>query len=518
MMHRKIRPQTDADWELYEKGKEYNFRLDLYEKAAKNERFYRSEQWKGIEDNGLPTPVFNLFKRIIGYYISNILSDATSMRYSASLPQGLDEKELESAAVKVNDAAQARWDKLKMDDMLADALLDAALTGDAVSYTYWDPSERTGQPFEGDFVTKLVDSTNVFFGDPNCKDVQKQPYILISARELVDDVRAQAARSRRTPEEAALIVPDSDVYTQSGDYGLVELENTKCTTLVKLYRDKDGFICFRKITKDAVVTDDVSTGLRLYPVCFFNWTKIKNSWHGESAAAGMIENQVFINKAFAMVMKHMMDTAFSKFVYDSTVIEDWSNKVGEAIAVNGSVDSVAKVLQSGSMQSGILEVISMAISQTKEFMGATDAALGDVDPRNTSAIIAMQEASAMPLQNVRRQLYRFIEDLGMIWLDFMMRYYDSRRLIPVSAEETTRYESFDAKKYMQALFRCRIDVGATGYYSEVTTLNALDSLLNGGHIDLVQYLERLPQNIIPKKRELVDEIKIKQTKELTQEK
>ena len=36
-----------------------------------------------------------------------------------------------------------------------------------------------------------------------------------------------------------------------------------------------------------------------------------------------------------MVMKHLMDTAFSKVVYDGTLAENGSNRVGEAIRVDG---------------------------------------------------------------------------------------------------------------------------------------------------------------------------------------
>jgi hypothetical protein len=138
-------------------------------------------------------------------------------------------------------------------------------------------------------------------------------------------------------------------------------------------------------------------------------------------------------------------------------------------------------------------------------LGATDAALGNVDPKNTSAIIAVQQASAMPLHNVKRQLYQFIEDLGLIWLDFMLCYYGEKRLVPTNSGD---WVEFTPKKYKGAVWGCSVDVGNSGYYSEITTLNTLDTLLSMGQITLRQYLERIPSNIIPKKQELIDEITI----------
>jgi hypothetical protein len=247
--------------------------------------------------------------------------------------------------------------------------------------------------------------------------------------------------------------------------------------------------------------------LSLYPIAFFNWASIKNSWHGQAVGTGLIDNQIFINKGFAMVMKHMMDTAFSKVVYDSTVVDEWSDRVGEAIAVNGPVESVAKVISPGQMQSGMLEVLSMAISHTKEFLGANDAALGDVAPNNTSAILALQNASAVPLENVKRNLYQFVEDIGLIWLDFMFSYYDDKRLVDVGENGKGSYETFSFSKYKNALFNCKVDVGASSYWSEISSLNTLDALLKLNRISTVQYLERLPEGLIPDKDGLIEEIR-----------
>ena len=171
------------EWEEYERGKEYNARLGLFEKVSRNERFYRGDQWKGINANNLPTPIFNIFKRVIDYYISNIMSDATVLHYSG-IRDNLSLSTNEAADL-LNGVAKSRWERLKIDQLISNALLEAALCGDAVAYTYWDPTIKTGQPFRGDFVTRLVENTNVFFGNPNIHDVQAQPYILISAREMV---------------------------------------------------------------------------------------------------------------------------------------------------------------------------------------------------------------------------------------------------------------------------------------------------------------------------------------------
>ena len=495
------------DWALYETGREYNHSLDLYGTVNRNERFYRGDQWGGVDSAGLPKPVFNIFKRVIGYFVSNVMQSRTAIRFNCASPfddkLSLKRKEAEAVTEVLNTLITAKAETMKLDELLSDSLLDAALSGDAIAYTYWDPSVKTGQAFTGDFRTVLVDNTNVFFGNPNSKNVQSQPYILIASRETVSSLIKAAKANGVAPGEIAKINADDESAFQSGDLAQKELRGTKCTALIKLWKDENGRVVYRKSVKNAVICPETATPLSLYPVCFMNWTKTKNSWHGQSAASGLIENQIFINKGFAMAMKHMMDTAFSKVVYDSTVIDKWTNKVGEAIAVNGSVDGVARVLPSGQMQSGMLEVLSMAIAATQEFMGATDAALGNVDARNTSAIIALQQASALPLENIRRQLYSFAEDIGLCWLDFVFAYYDDRRLV-LTGEDG--YGTFPLSRYRSCLFDCRVEAGAAGYWSEIASLNTLDSLMATGHISLKQYLERLPEGLVPLKDELLGEL------------
>lgn len=515
-MFNKKTPCTE-EWQLYEQGKEYHHSIGLYHRVNTNERFYRGDQWDGVQSGGLPTPVFNLFRRIIDYFTSTVLSGAVRMRFSPDMPSGNAEKAAEAAAdaaEKLNKITEYRWEKQKMDALLANALRDAAVSGDAICYTYWDPSVRTGQAYTGDFVSTLIDNTNVFFGDPNCKQVEKQPYILISMRETVESLRKQAKANGRSGEEIKRILPDSETAAESGDFAKKELQNTRCISLIKLWRGEDGYIRFRKSTRGAVIKEETDLRLTRYPIAVMNWMPVKNSWHGEAVASSLVENQIFINKAFAMVMKHMMDTAFSKVVYDSTVIDEWTNRVGEAVAVNGPVENVAKILPPGQMQAGMLEVIRMAIATTKEFMGATDAALGDVAPTNTSAILALQQSSNLPLENVRRALYQFVEDIGLVWLDFLLGYYDDERLVPAGSPSDADaragralYQPFGLAAHRATLFSCRVDVGAGNYWSEIATLNTLDNLLRLGQITFAQYLERLPDDLLPKKRELLEEVR-----------
>ena len=53
----------------------------------------------------------------------------------------------------------------------------------------------------------------------------------------------------------------------------------------------------------------------------------------------------------------------------------------------------------------------------------------------------------------------------------------------------------------------RADVGATSQFSEIAMVQTLDNLRANGTLDVIQYLERIPDKLIPKRAELIEELK-----------
>lgn len=97
-------------------------------------------------------------------------------------------------------------------------LRNAYCTGTGVLYTWWDDTVRTGlyadisrtAPVKGDIACEALDIDNVYFGDPNEEDVQKQPYILVAQRRSVRALRQEALRAGMPPELAERIVSDRE--------------------------------------------------------------------------------------------------------------------------------------------------------------------------------------------------------------------------------------------------------------------------------------------------------------------
>ena len=502
-------------WRQYEAGKSYKRRIGLYETIRKNEQFYRGDQWSGMggSANELPKPVFNILKRVSDYLICSVASADLRIRFTdEGLPFVCDKKEAEQikrGLDTLGDNAAYRWESCGIDAKLLRLVTDAAISGDGVLYCYWDTGVKSPQLFSGDIVTEVIDSINVFPADVNRADIQSQDYIIISGRASVASLKAEAEAAGASEEDIRKIVSDSDTSYQAGDAASIELEGdeeAKATYIVKFWRE-DGRVVFEKSTRECSIRRG-RTDCRLYPVAYFNWTPVKNRFHGDSPITHLIPNQKYINRAYAMAMKHMTDTAFSKVIYDKSKIPEWSNAVGEAIAaVGGNIADAVTVIGTGEMQSGYMELIDSAVSLTKELMGATESALGNTEASNTSAILALQETSRIPLEQVRCAYYRCVEEMANIWADMMCAYYPSDRLIPCNTSDGAKISQIDFARLKKSFLCARVDVSEVTRYSAASTQAMLDKLLDGGHISSEEYIKRLPAGVVTDRQALIESIR-----------
>lgn len=483
-----------------------------------NENFYIGKQWEGVQSNGLPTPVFNFIKRVVGFDVATITSDNVKVTASPLANTANTDGLIEPVRI-VNEEFDALAARNKISSLLREFARNAAVDGDGCLYTYWDADAETGQQSKGMIRTEIVENTRVYFGNPNDRRVQTQPWIMIGSREITRIVRRRAKENGMAEWQS--ISPDCE----DDSVDTAKVTDDKTTVLLLLWRDEEtGHIWQYEFTRNSGVTAPIDTKLSLYPVCWLSWDYVQDCYHGQSMVTGLTPNQMFVNKIWAAAMLSMLRTAFPKWIYDKTRIKRWDNGVGTAIGISGGdVSTVAKVIDPASISPQVAQFIDMAVKQTEECLGATSVALGDTRPDNTSAIIALQRAASTPMEMTKLNLYQAVEDLFRIYLDFMSAYYGVRAVdMEPTPEIRQQYEfagmpvpdsiiaefDFDTLKFHPMMLK--LDVGASSYYSEIASIQTLDNLLMNGHINAIQYLERIPDGYIPARRALINELKATQ--------
>ena len=545
----KVTPQSV--WQEYENGRRFKSGLGdlgMYEQNRRNERFYVGDQWHGAKCGGeRPLVRHNVIKRIGDYKMAVVGSSPLSVAYSAEgVPNTVELRErvrqrrqeirggIDSAAPKekavevdlvmsaLSDYFKVTAERVKFDDRKAQVLEDAYIGGTGYLHTYWDPDVETGlyadesgaTPIRGDIQTETLDVENVYMGDPMNADVQSQPYILIVQRRSVRELRHIGHKNGVSEMMLDEIAPDTEVSYMAGDRSQNEpVDVKKATVITRLWkcRGKDGRITVKGLQtcKNVIIRKEWDLGIRLYPITAFSWQRRKNCAYGDSEITNLIPNQIAINRMLtASVWAVMMMGIPITVVNGDVVTGEITNDPGQVLRVYGTaeeVTSAVRYVNPPSFSPKFEENIQSLISNTLAQSGANDAALGDMRPENTSAIIAVREAATMPMQVVQNRFYSFVEDVARVWAEFWIAKYGKRQL-KIEDENGIWYMPFDGDEYHETVVTAKIDVGAAGLWSESQAIATLDNLLAAQVITPLQYLERLPSGIVPNVQGLIREM------------
>lgn len=531
----------------------------LYEQSKMNERYFIGDQWYGVNcGNDRPLIRHNVIKRIGEYKMSVVGSSPITVSYSADgfpntlglkeairpirdgIAQGNEayieqmmamsadtipsNEEVTLIMSALSDYFRVTAERVKFNDKCEQALRNAFISGTGIIYTYWDDKVKTGlyadenrtTPIVGDIGCEVLDVENVYFGDPNLTDIQSQPYILVAQRKSVAELKREAKYNRRPQYEIDQIKPDNETGYEAGQISENEpSESKKATVITKFWKewDDDGSdytLKAIKVCENAVIRPEWDVGIRLYPFASFLWERRRNCAYGESEITYLIPNQIAINRMMTASVWAVMMMGMPMLVVNSDVVDAGSltNDPGQIISVNGGYEDVhgaMSYLNPPNFSPSFIQNVNTIIGNTLQQSGANDAALGDMRPENTSAIAMLREAATMPLQQTKNRYYSFIEDIARIWAEFWIMKY-GKRSIKVEDDTGTWYLPFDGERYRDLLISTRIDVGASGLWSEAQSTITLGNLLDRQIITPIQYLQRLPKGIIPQLEKLIREL------------
>lgn len=521
----------------YRAGVDYKRQLGqrgLYEQTRINERFYGGDQWYGVNcGDSRPLVRYNVIKRIGDYKMAVVGAQPVSLRFSAegvplttalqrqvedhrnALRDGIKVSALSpSAAAQLTASALTDYfgttaSRLKLEDLKQRVLRNAYIAGTGILYTYWEDSIPTGlyadeahtTPICGDIAAEVLEVEQVYPGDPTLEDIQLQPYILIAQRRPVEYLRRMAkAHGCRSWQS---IRGDE----QQGEGG-------HATLLTRFWKEwnEDGSVCTVKaiqVCGNVTVRTTWDLGVRLYPLAVFRWEERRHHWYGESEIPHLIPNQIAINRTIsAGVWAVMMMGMPIMLVNGDVVTQPITNDPGQVIPVYGTAEQVRDAVRyvdppafSAQLDANVQGLIRDTMAQA----GVSTTLLGDVEPQNTSAIIAVREASLMPLTMMQNRFFTFMEDVARIWAEFWMAMYGTRTL-KIADRSGVWYIPFDSAYCRSLLLDIRVDAGNGEMYSEARTIETLDNLFQNGVIDKKQYLSRLPQGLVPQLDSLLQEL------------
>lgn len=523
---------TAADvWRLYEKGRDYQNKIDLVERTDKAHRFYLGDQWYGMQSGGEELPVFNFIKPIVKYKVATVAQNTMSAVYS---PIDNRDPAYIQACELLNKHFAKKWERAKMDSLSWKLIKDACIQGDA--YLYFG---------EGDDVTaaQLIDNVNIFLADERDPDIQDQKYIIIRERRFVEDVRREAEENGVPQDQIDLIL--SDEANQEQQLGEKQeqswdTDKGKCTCLLYLHKGEDGIVHCLKAVQNVIYQPDapiqatdaegnpMELGLRSYPLVNFLWEDKKGSGRGAGEVEFLIPNQLEVNKTLARRAIAVKQSAFPKLAYAQNAIlnPDDLDLVGGKIAVKNvaaqNINAMVSYLNPAMLSPDAKNLSDELIAQSRELAGAGDAATGSIDPTQASgtAIIAVRDQTALPLNEQLSRYQQFVEDLAYLWYDLWVAYNPNGIAVEVEQEKTAMQTpmapggmGMPVEPEMKNIPRevlegmkvnVRVDVSQNNPFSKFAQEQSLERLFQMQAITFEEYVEALNDDAAVPKGKLED--------------
>lgn len=486
--------QTDI-WVLYNKAVSYCRLINMYSDTDKNYRFYNGDQWEGLKIKGIEPVQYNFIRPIVKYKVGVINSNLWGINFSSN---NFENREFRKTAEKtcelLNKRASRIWEKDNLDKKIRDISKDSAINDEGVMYVYWNEDE--GMP-----VNEVLNKNDIYYGNENEPEIQRQPYILIKQRMSVTEARDFAELNGISKEDLKYIVGDKDNLEEAGE--LAKEEKDDMVTVVTKFYKKNGTVQYAQATKYIDINKDKDTGYKYYPVAHMNWEEKKGSARGEGEVRHLIPNQLETNKTAMRRLITVKNTAYPQKAVAVDKIENPSavNEVGGTIRVKGvNVEDVARVFANippAQMSPDVKQLQEELIQSTRDLAGAGDAVTGDVDPESASgrAILAVQQASQQPLVEQLGALKSLIEDIARIWLDMItINAVDGIQLEEEVTDTTTGETYYELVPVDQVTLEelkasVKVDITPKGAFDKYAQEMSIENLLMNGLFSV----QRLPE-------------------------
>ena len=522
----KMTVSATEEWKKLQVARDYKTANNLFEQSRINEKEYIGDQYEGINTKRMRKTVYNFLGQTTDVKVSAILANEITVQRTAN---DIDMKDpLVKAAVEAfQHFDKVNWERLDMDTMNEDCVMDGAISNLGVSYWYWDEEIQRGNTHQtsGDFDGKLVNMVDFYVANPTQVDVQQQPWIKIVIRMTVKELREYAKTKGVSEEKIQMITADEDERAYAGfekfRYEQDETNtNDSLASLVINLKKEDKKVIHSSTAQSVEIEDWNDIDKKLYPVAIFPYKKRKNFIYAEAEFTRYIENQKIANIQQAARHHHALLMAIPKLLWNKKMIGSFSSTIGSInpvdVPAGSNIANAMSFVQPTAMSGDVDKSIDESINRTQKLAGVNDNILGAAKAENAAALITQIKQASTPYDPYKRRYYKYVKDVMLIWEDFYKSEYSLIRVYEDPNEEVKEGEEKKAIQvtgtdYKDINIVTNIDIGPSTQWGEVTSLALLMQLWDKGIVtDPNDIISRLPDNSIKNQKELLDKQDMKE--------
>ena len=524
----------------YRDAQAYQREIGLHTTIPECVRFYEGDQWAAPtkDTKYFPRPVVNIVEMNCNNKKSQVLSSPIKIVYKCD--------NTNISVDKFNRFAEYQQARLKQDEINNKAVLDGIVKGSWCQYFYWD-KDIVGLDglIEGDIASQLIDPANVMFADPCEKDVQKQEWVMIVSRENVEKIREIADEG---VDKTKITDDDSDSF-----YNEVESDTTKYTTVLTRFFRHEGEVYFERATKAVIFNEarpftpnvakykNAIEGKKedeeqekpsnmfikkhkasIYPIVFKSWKDRDKSIYGRGEVETIIPNQKAINWTLGLQILMAQNEGMSPVIVDPDALrgQKITNKPGQIITDYSKSGNGIRFASKPGMTQASVNLVDKIADLTRVAIGSSEVMNGEIISAGMSgAAIAQLQAQALkPIEDLQKNFWRGMEEVGEILEQFMRFFYKERKFEYKDENDEGRLktDTFNSEDYHDIHFDVVAEAVAGTVMSDVADINILDGLFAKGSISLKTYIKCYPDNAIANREKLLKYIDEEEQSQIAQ--
>lgn len=549
-------------WDEHKDGKQYQKTLGLENSIPLCVDFYEGRHWGKISEKTktLPRPIFNQIEMIVDSKGAGILATPLKIVFSS--------QESPQLANKLTAFNTQMEKEMKLEDIWSEMVNQAEVEGSSFLHIFWD-AEAVGKrgEYKGGTRAEIIEPLNVIVHNPRETDIQKQKWIIIETRCELDAVKAMCQnkedamkiepdnnenlRDEKEQDGSKLVTvltkyfkKDGEVYFEKVTKNVFICEATALNPEInkQLIKQKQKEDSAESNLPDEPQKKETQYKATLYPIEVYQYKRRKNCIYGRGEVEPIIPNNRVVNFNTAMMSKSVEDQGFGQVVAKESAMskgDRFTNDPTKLLIDRYKGGQGFYTLQKQPFNPQTYQLNKDILETTRSVTGATEVMTGEIMGANQSgaSIAYLQQQAQKPIDNLAKRYRKFRERCAEILLQFYVLFYEDKQfyneigqdeaqgilqgqlkaqgisdevtaqqLANIPTEPVRFKDLFNGSEFKDYDFDITIEIGAGTQYSEIVTVNILDNLLNSGKISLRTYYNVYPQNLLPNKKDLLQDL------------